>query len=196
MSDEADELLKNMKSTSGCRFNAAKRLEAREAALTRLIAFTSTYVVGLTILPYFLHTAQTFTDQLGLVTVFFAIIILVASLLQSSAKDGVNAEQHHRCALEIAQLRRALKLESADITRRLLKNYVDSYDRVLEKYSINHDALDYCQYQIDRPEEFPWVSKFGWARIYTNVFVSRHVANFVLLFITITLGVVVLLAVK
>ena len=181
------ELLENMKSTSGCRFNAAKRLEAREQALTRLTALTSAYVVGLTVLPYFLHLPAETTDRLNLITVFFAIVILVSSLLQYSTRDGVNAEQHHRCALEIAQARRELKLDGPNADSKLAREYTERYNRILEKYSINHDGIDYCQYQVDRPEDFPWIKKAGWLWIYAKLFAAKQSINIALLLVTMLL---------
>ena len=54
----ADKLLHGLKSTSASRFNAAKRLAAKDRALTRLTAFTSAYLIILTVLPYFMKLPQ------------------------------------------------------------------------------------------------------------------------------------------
>ena len=96
-----DELLKMLKVTAGCRFIAAKRLANHDKKLTRVTALASSYVIGLTILPYFMKLSMQIADLYNLVTVGLSIVILVSSLLQYSNGDVVNAEQHHRSALEI-----------------------------------------------------------------------------------------------
>jgi hypothetical protein len=63
----AEKLLHSLKSTSASRFNAAKRLTAKDRALTRLTAFTSAYLIVLTALPYFMKLPQEVTDNLSLV---------------------------------------------------------------------------------------------------------------------------------
>lgn len=196
MLKSCEELQKNMKTTSGSRFNAAKRLEARERALTRLTAFTSVYVIGLTILPYFLKVPLGFTNLLNLLTCFLGVVMLASSLLQYSAKDGVNAEQHHRCALEIGQIRRAIKIDCEVADEKRVEEYTDQYNRILERYSINHDDIDYTRYQNDRPEEFPWITKAGWMLIKAKILLSKQAMNFWLIVITIMFAVVVYMSIK
>ena len=48
-----DELAKSMKVTAGSRFNAAKYLETHDRNLTWVTAFTSVYIITITIIPYF-----------------------------------------------------------------------------------------------------------------------------------------------
>ena len=143
MSELAKEFLDNMKSTAASRYNAAKRLEGREQGLTRLTGFTSAYLIGLTVLPYFIHLPPGAEDRMNLLTVLLAVVILVASLLQYSARDGVNAEQHYRCGLEIGELRRRLKINAVNVSDADLMSVADEYALILQKYSINHDPVSY-----------------------------------------------------
>ena len=76
MSEKANELLANMKSTAAARYNASKRLEERDRSLTRLTAFSSAYLVGLTVLPYFIHLPLGSGDRINLLTLAFGVIIL------------------------------------------------------------------------------------------------------------------------
>src|SRR4051794_35561518 len=73
----AEKLLHYIKATSGSRFNAAKRLNSKDRALTRVTAFTSAYLIVLTVLPYFMKVPQEIADDLNLITVVFTIVILV-----------------------------------------------------------------------------------------------------------------------
>ncbi len=101
-----DRLARTMRSTASSRFIAAARLERRDKLLTRLTAFTSAYVIVLTVLRYFLKKTAATTDLYNFVTVVLSIVILVSSLLGYSSGDVVNAERHHRSGLKINNLRR------------------------------------------------------------------------------------------
>lgn len=176
--DKANELLANMKSTAASRYNAAKRLESKERSLTRLTAFTSAYVVGLTVVPYFVHLPPGSADRMNLITFVLGLVILVASLIQYSARDGVNAELHYRCGLEIGEMRRRLKIVRDSIDDASLLKVSDEYSSILSKYSINHDQVDFDQYRIERTEE---AKKLGflerWIAIPFRMHVARHAAN-------------------
>lgn len=177
MSDMTDELLANMKSTGASRYNASKRLEERERGLTRLTAFTSAYLIGLTVLPYFIPLPVGADDRLNLLTFGLGVVILVASLLQYSAGDGVKAEQHYRCGLEIGEMRRRLKIRRDTITDDELVDVADAYALVLQKYSINHDQTDFDQYRIERSDEAKKLK--WWERIWIPIrmTVERHLAT-------------------
>ena len=149
-----------------------------------MTALTSAYVVGLTVLPYFLHLPTETTDKLNLITVVFAVVILVASLLQYSARDGVNAEQHHRCALEISQARRLLKLDGPKADEEATRKYTERYNRILDRYSINHDDIDYCKYKVDRPEDFLWIKWHQWPWLHAKILFSQHAINAALILVT------------
>jgi hypothetical protein len=155
------DLSTNLKSTAGARFNAARRLEARDRSLTRLTALTSAYVVVLTVLPYFRSLPPEVADWINLFVVACTIVILISSLLQYSSSDVLNAEQHHRSALEIAELRRQMKLQSATMTPRSLQAFADKYSAILQKYSINHDDIDFQKFKADRASDFPELTRFN-----------------------------------
>lgn len=150
----AGQLLKEMKRTKGVRFNAAKRLEKREANFTRIIAAASVGVIILTLLPSFLDLPAQLVSVLNLTTVAFSIVILALTLLQASAGDSVKAEQFHRCALEINTLRRELRATQVNASETLLA-FSKRYDEILHRYSVNHDPVDLERYKIEHPDEFP-----------------------------------------
>jgi len=111
----------------------------------------------LSILPYFVKLPSGLQDKYNLITVVASILILTSSLLQYANRDAVKAEQHHRCALEINEIRRLLFIEDITI-KEVVVEYTSRYQAVLQKYSINHDALNYQRYQMERPEDYPWLT--------------------------------------
>jgi hypothetical protein len=187
MSENRASLLKAMKSTASSRFIAASRLEARDRRLTRVTALTSAYVVLLTIFPYFIKQPSVVSDLFNLITVGLSIVILVSSLLQYSSGDIVNAEQHHRSALEINEQRRLLLLLPDTAPDEKLGPFAESYSRILQKYSVNHSEIDFQKFQTERPEEFSWMTVCQRRWIHTKVFFSNHVANLVLFAITVVM---------
>lgn len=156
-SEKMEKFLDDMKTTAGSRFNAARRLEDNDRNLTWITAMTSAYIIGLTILPYFWKLPQTVTDMLNLATVVLSVVILAAALLHNSKRDTVNAEQHHRSALEIKEIHREMAARE-DITASELLDYTKKYSAVLQKYSVNHGNLDFRKYMADRPEQFKFLN--------------------------------------
>ncbi|MBY3443783.1 SLATT domain-containing protein [Rhizobium laguerreae] len=147
-----EKLLKDMKRTKGVRFNASKRIEEVERKTTQNTAYASVAVVVVTLLPVFFPMGQTLESSIALITVALSIFILASSLLQSSNAGQVKADQFQRCALEVNSLRRELSaaLDDADIGV-----YSARYDEILRRCNINHDQVDYDQYRLEHPDEFP-----------------------------------------
>jgi hypothetical protein len=179
-------LAKSLKVTAGCRFNAARRLENHDVKLTRLIAFASAYIIALTVLPYFLKLPSGTTDLYNFVTVTLSIAILVSSLLQYSSANAVNAEQHHRSALEINELGRLLSLKAENnITEAEVRDFMGRYNAILQKYSINHDEIDFWKYQIEHHDMYPWVGCVDRIAIRATVLCKMYFLSVVLLLTTI-----------
>jgi len=179
--DPAEKQLHSLRATAGCRFNAAKRLASKDRALTRITAFTSAYVILLTVLPYFIKLPTSVADVLNFITIIFSLAILVSSLLQYSSGDTVSAEQHHRAGLEINEIQRHLAIKLTTIQPAELDEVAKKFDATLQKYSINHEDVDFLRYQLDHPEEYPFLTKpqlrwrafltFYWQHIYLGILV-------------------------
>jgi hypothetical protein len=178
--DQSMWLLEAMKSTAGSRFNAANRLESNDRNLTWITAMTSVYIIALTIIPYFWKFPVSITDSLNLATVVLSIVILVSALLHNSKREAVNAEQHHRSALEINELRREALALGTPLERGDLISFTARYSAVLQKYSVNHTDLDYQKFLIERPEQFPWQGRFSRFKIKLLLMVRDYVQMVIL----------------
>lgn len=182
---QARRLSETMKTTAGCRFIAAKRLEVRDQALTRLTAFTSSYVIILTALPYFLKTSVHVTDIINLFTIGCAIVILISSLLQYSNNAVANAEQHHRSGLEINEVRREFEIGMDHVDETKVLATSSKYNSVLQKYSVNHDDIDYLKYQYERPESYPWITGNKRDRVMVTLLYQKYVPSITLIVISL-----------
>lgn len=194
METVTSKLLSTLKSTAGSHFNAAKRLQERERRLTQLTAFSSVYVIALTVLPYVLKPSPEVTDLYNLVTVALSLVILVASLLQYSTGDAVNAEQFHRSGLELKETMRLMQVtsEQGELTQSHLLDFTQKYNATLQKYSVNHEEIDYLKFQIERPEDFKWIGKFKCCRIWLRIMWAKYLPTFFLILITLFMGWLVL----
>jgi hypothetical protein len=132
------QLLREMKQTKGSRFNAANRLEQRDRSRTKLMAYASASVIIVTLLPAFVPLPSFLNSLFNLITVAFSLVILAATLLQSSDADPVKANELHHCAIEVNSQLRGLRSETA-LTEEKLKSYSVEYSTTLARYSVNHE---------------------------------------------------------
>ena len=105
--------------------------------------------------------------------------------MQYSTAEMAKAEQLHRSGLEINEIKRKLVLRVNGATLDELSDFTERYNAVLQKYSINHDRLDFLQHQLERPEEYQWLG--GWSKLYIilRIGINRYTSNTILLIETI-----------
>ncbi|HZR86807.1 MAG TPA: SLATT domain-containing protein [Bradyrhizobium sp.] len=163
MKEQIDDLLHRMNVTKGARFNAARRLEGRDRKMALVVALASALVIALTFVPFAYQLPKVVMADLSVVTMLASVLILAISLIQYSNDDAVNAEQHHRCGLEINQLRGELSANSESVSASDLHAFAERYARILDKYSVNHDGVDFDQYRLEHPEKYPlpWVERLA-----------------------------------
>ena len=148
------DLLYRMDVTKGSRFNASKRLEGRERRMALLIALASALVIALTFMSTAYRLPAAVVSDLNVVTMVASVLILAVSLIQYSNNDAVNAEQHHRCGLEINELRGQLQALKEPVSEDNVREFARRYAHILDKYSVNHDLVDYDRYRLDHPALF------------------------------------------
>ena len=148
------DLLYRMEVTKGSRFNASKRLEGRERRMALLIALASALVIALTFMSTAYRLPPAVVSDLNVVTMVASVLILAVSLIQYSNNDAVNAEQHRRCGLEINELRGQLQSMQEPVSEDNLREFSRRYAHILDKYSVNHDLVDYDRYRLDHPASF------------------------------------------
>ncbi|TFV74100.1 SLATT domain-containing protein [Bradyrhizobium frederickii] len=155
MRAQIDDLLHRMNVTKGARFNAARRLEGRDRKMALLVALASALVIALTFVPFAYQLPKVVIADLSVVTMLASVLILAVSLVQYSNNDAVNAEQHHRCGLEINELRGELAAKGETLDSAELQRFSERYARILDRYSVNHEGLDFDQYRLEHPEKYP-----------------------------------------
>jgi hypothetical protein len=188
----ANSLDNSMRQTARARFAAAKRLQARDRKITRLTAFTSAYLIALTIIPYFLELPPRVDDHINLGSAFMGVVVLVSSLLQYSRSDVVAAEQHHRSALEINELVREFAAERDVLTSEQYVKMSSRYNHVLHKYSVNHEDVDWYHVLLNRVNENPWITwRLKWVMKLLIIY-DRMVPDIILIAITMGMGIAIM----
>jgi hypothetical protein len=175
-------LVDAMKETTRSRFKAHRRLQSLDRKLTWLTALASSYVVIITVSPCYLNYSATAIKQFDLLTVALSIIIIVTSLLQFASQNGVVAEQHHRCALEINEVRRDLEFAGshADVSP-----YTARYNAALQKYSVNHEDVDYNRVRLERRHEHPELNGWGALSLRAGILFSDYLVPIITVLLTI-----------
>jgi hypothetical protein len=155
MEDTIADLLRSLRTTAGARFNASKRLSHVDKRLTALSAFTSAFIIALTVFPKFVVLTKTGQNWLELTTIALSILLLASSVLQYASNHAVKSELFHRSALEIQELKRELQFRSASLDETQFMDISRRYNEVLQSYALNHDDVDYWRYQLDNKTSFP-----------------------------------------
>ncbi|MBV8754021.1 MAG: SLATT domain-containing protein [Hyphomicrobiales bacterium] len=174
MNENQEEHLKHkMTVTAACRFNASKRLQGRDRRMQLIIALASAFVIALTVMPYLYHLSALVVSDLSVITLIMSILILTISLIQYSNNDAVNAEQHHRSGLEINELKNELYAKSGNVTPHDLEEFGQKYGHILQKYSINHEDVDWYKFQLENPSIYP-LGPIRRAMIYVRVLAAAY----------------------
>ncbi|WP_425340985.1 hypothetical protein [Agrobacterium larrymoorei] len=60
----------------------------------------------------------------------------------------------NRSALDLQELKRELQFRDEDLQRDQFLEISKRYNQILQKYSLNHDDVDFWRYQLDYSTEF------------------------------------------
>lgn len=153
MSEErAKEQLRRMRATAACRFIAAERLRGRDRRNAMLTAIASSFVLFLTVIPLIYHITPLVNSGLTALSFFTSILIIAFSLVQYSNNDAANSEQFHRSGLEINEVCRRFEFGIENSGLKETSEVAESYNSILQKYSINHETSDFDIYRSQRRE--------------------------------------------
>lgn len=149
-----DKLLWDLKVTAGCRFNAAARLGRRDKRSNVLVSVYSALLICVSIATFALPLGSATIRYASFAGIVASILLLVMSMRNFAHQFAVDAEQMHRCALEINELRRVVASLPREQAERDLPEYVRTYNLILQKWSINHSEEDFLRYKYKHKWEF------------------------------------------
>lgn len=149
-----EKLAWDLKVTAGCRFNAAARLTRKENSSNILVSVYSALLICVSIATFSLPLDSNLIRYASFGGIVASILLLVMSMRNFAHKFGVEAEQMHRSALEINELRRVLLALNAEMAEEQLEAFANRYNSVLQKWSINHAEEDFIKYKYSHKWEF------------------------------------------
>jgi hypothetical protein len=142
-----EKILCDLKVTAGARFNAAERLAKKEKSSSRLVSVYSAVLICVSIATFALPLDSNVIRYVSFGGIVASILLLVASMRSSSHQYGIEAEQMHRCALELNELRRVMLAQKESAAGVKLGAFVERQNAILQKWSINHTTEDYLKYK-------------------------------------------------
>ncbi|NNH57532.1 SLATT domain-containing protein [Rhizobium laguerreae] len=183
MSDTITDFNRSLKATAGARFKAAKRLEHIDKRMTALTSFSSAYLILLSVGPSLMGASAVSQPITNLFSTALSVLLLASSVLSYASGHAVRSEQYRRSALEIQEIRRELRFAGDNVTQELFSTLSHRYDAVLQKYSINHDDVDFYRYQLQYPKEYI-MNRFDRFEKSAKVFMAYSYPAMILLLLT------------
>ena len=152
--NQIEALAQNMKVTASCRFIAAARLDKRDKSSNVVVSVYSALLICLSLAAFSLLLSSSLIRYVSFFGVAASILLLVMSMRNFAHKFGVEAEQMHRSALEINEIRRNLLALPEGQAIERLSYFTNQYNSVLQKWSVNHDEDDFLKYKYNHKWEF------------------------------------------
>ncbi|HAU8285648.1 TPA: SLATT domain-containing protein [Vibrio vulnificus] len=155
----AEQLNYQLWSTSRIRFAAAKRLREKNQLSNQMIAYSSAYVILLSIIQIFIEN-DSLNSFLTVINVFFAIVILVVSQLESAADYSLRSNKFNECGLKVSRLYSELRrlkgekkdgsgLDTLEFSKKIAA-IDEQYGELLFRYE-NHEEIDYLMFKASYP---------------------------------------------
>lgn len=155
--------------TRGARFNAARRLAAREKFSVGSIAFLSVFMAMLSVLLLSAPDAFTLSDTrfVSILTIVLSISLVVLSLLDYASNWSVKAFLLHKNALQISELMRRLELElyGSNANASTLGEIAMEYEAAVSETQINHLPKDHYKFALSKASSKNFVANiYHWIR--------------------------------
>ena len=148
------ELRRRMGVTSGSRFNAARRLSAVDRSFNLVLSLVSVAIIALTVVQYIYEISNDSNRLIALFTIAASVALLVLTNLNTGNQNMVLSEQLHRCALEVNEVSRRLDAALLENDESISSQCAREYSEILQKYSVNHEKVDYIEHKLHRRDEF------------------------------------------
>jgi hypothetical protein len=161
--------------TKGARFNAYRRLEKKNSALTFITSFSSIHLLAIAILQLssLVSLSAEQSKLLNFISITISIIILAYSLFEGGKEHGLKSERHHLCGIELDRCYSRLQHITDDGTSELIK-LTDEYNDVTEKYLLNHDSVDDEFFQLQNPNDFANMKSNNFFKKFTVKFLYSY----------------------
>jgi len=167
----ADQLAHAMRLVKAARFNAAARLEQKQAVSLFTQSIVALYFVGLACWQaVYIGQIDPATDRLmTFVQLVSSVFTLILGLLEAMNDYKMKAHHLQTCALAVAELAQELRIARPTDPREV-QDFRRRYNEVLKACPVNHARIDYLRAKLEGASA-PWPA--AWmllARYWTDVF--------------------------
>jgi hypothetical protein len=140
----ADQLAETMRIVKAARFNAAARLERKQAVSLFTQSMVALYFVGLAVWQaVYVGQIPEATDKLmTFIQLVSSVFTLMLGLLEAMNDYKMKAHHLHNCALAVSELAQELKIaRPSDVEA--VQAFRRRYNEVLRVCPVNHARIDY-----------------------------------------------------
>jgi hypothetical protein len=146
----ADQLVETMRLVKAARFNAAARLERKQAVSLFTQSMVALYFVGLAVFQaVYIGQIPEATDKLmTFIQLVSSVFTLMLGLLEAMNDYKMKAHHLHNCALAVAELAQELKIaRPTDVEA--VQAFRRRYNEALRVCPVNHARIDYLFAKLD-----------------------------------------------
>ena len=162
-----EKLLWDMKVTAGARFNASHRLASKDRISNISLALFSGFLLSVSVIGLAFDLDPAMSKSLSVAGIVASVMALIFSMKIYADKYAVEAEQMHRCSLEINEIRRVYAAEDMSNSKILIKA-TEKYNAILHKYSLNHLDEDFKKYKYEHRWEFEDLKEKSGSSVFTE----------------------------
>src|SRR5262245_31361671 len=140
----ADQLSMTMRLVKGARFNAAERLELKQAVSLFTQSMVALYFVGLAVWQaVYVGAIDEPTNRLvTFIQLVSSVFTLMLGLLEALNDYKVKAHHLHNCALQVSEIVQELRV-ARPVDPDVLQEFRRRYSEALKGCPVNHNRIDY-----------------------------------------------------
>ncbi|MEQ1576503.1 MAG: SLATT domain-containing protein [Hyphomicrobium sp.] len=146
----ADQLAATMRLVKSARFNAAERLERKQAVSLFTQTIVALYFIGLAVWQaiYFGQIDDASNRLMTFIQIVSSVFTLMLGLLEALNDYPMKAHHLHNCALTVSELSQELKIARLTDPREV-QEFRKKYHEALKACPVNHNRIDYLFAKLD-----------------------------------------------
>ena len=146
----ADQLAATMRLVKSARFNAAERLERKQAVSLFTQTIVALYFIGLAVWQaiYFGQIDDASNRLMTFIQIVSSVFTLMLGLLESLNDYPMKAHHLHNCGLVVSELSQELKIARLSDPRDV-QAFRRKYNEALKACPVNHNRIDYLFAKLD-----------------------------------------------
>lgn len=150
----ADQLASTMKVVKAARFNAAARLESKQAMSLFTQSMVALYFVGLAVWQavYAGHIDEPTNRLITFIQIVSSVFTLMLGLLEAMNDYKMKAHHLHGCALAVSELAQELSIARPSDPA-AVQEYRRRYNEIMKACPANHARIDYLKAKLGNKQD-------------------------------------------